>query len=410
MRILALNCGSSSLKYRLIAMPEEVELAGGEAQRLGTRTADTSSIVHRAEGREQSLREPMSDHAAAFARVVNLLSRDHLEPDALGHRVVHGGHRFRAPVRVDQHVIDELDGLSDLAPLHNPPAVGLIRECRVSHPSLRQVVVFDTAFHATIPDYARTYTLPRDLARRHGLHKYGFHGTSHQYVTEEAARFLARSSSDLNLVSCHLGSGGASLCAVVRGRSRDNTMGYSPLQGLMMSTRCGDLDSAVTLALLSHACGDSDIVDRLLNTRSGVLGMSGVSSDIRDVLSRLTPAGDGDPRSRRTLEAYLWRIRKYLGSYLAVTAPTDAVVFTDTIGEQVHAVRQAVCSGMEAFGLEIDPVLNRSLKALPADVSAKRSRTRILVIATNEELAIARRTFTALTDSTRSAPKTKGPT
>ncbi len=392
MNMLVLNCGSSSLKYRLIAMPAEQELAGGEAQRVGPPTAEPSRIIHRVQGRDtQTHFVPMPDHGTAFREIMTLLaSEPHLQVDAVGHRVVHGGDRFRQHTRVDDAAIRSLEEISDLAPLHNPRAVGLLKSCRERYPTLPQVAVFDTVFHSTIPEYARTYALPRHLREDCGIRKYGFHGISHQYVATEAARLLGRPLEQMNAVSCHLGSGGASLCAIVRGRSVDNSMGFSPLQGLIMSTRCGDLDPSVSLQLLALSNGDPDAVEKILNERSGVLGLSGSSADIRDALLRSPPEANAAARSSATAQTYLWRLRKYLGSYLAIVGKPHAVIFTDTIGETVPDVRWAMCSDLECFGVFMDADRNARAATLPADIAMDNSPVRVLVIATNEELAIAR--------------------
>ena len=401
MNVLVFNCGSSSLKYRLIAMPSEQELAGGEAQRVGPPTTQPSRIIHRQPGREQVHTVAMPDHAVAFDQVIRILTADPaLVPDAVGHRMVHGGTRFDHHARVTPEVLSGLDVIGHLAPLHNPPATVLVRACRGGYPSLPQVLVFDTAYHATIPAHARTYALPRALREELGLRKYGFHGTSHQYVAQEAARVLGRPIAELNAVSCHLGTGGASVCAIVQGQSVDNTMGYSPLQGLVMSTRSGDLDPAVVLRLLALHDGDGEAVERMLNKHSGVLGLSGVSSDIRDVLAGADSThGPGAPMDP-TAQVYTWRLRKYLGAYLTVVGRADAVIFTDTIGETVAPVRWAACADMGAFGLAIDPQRNRHPGPLPADVATDHSHVRILVIQTNEELAIAQATHSILAGAT----------
>ncbi len=405
--ILVLNCGSSSLKYRLLAMPGERELAAGEAQRIGPPTAEPARIVHREGGRESLRAVPMGSHADAFDQVMRLLADDpRLIPDAIGHRVVHGGARFSGPALIDGDAIGALQAIQGLAPLHNPPATALIEACRARYPSLPQVAVFDTAYHATIPERARTYALPRSLRDDLGIRKYGFHGTSHQYVVEEAARWLGRPLASFNAVSCHLGSGGASLCAVVGGRSMDNTMGYSPLQGLVMSTRCGDLDPALTLRLLADAGGNAASVEAVLNKASGVLGLSGISGDIRDVLTAASKTGGDARRMNRTAQVYLWRLRKYLGSYLAAVGRTDAIIFTDTIGESVPLVRWGVCVDMEFFGVKIDAQRNAQVAGLPADVAADSSRVRILVVQTNEELAIARGTYLAVRKAVGKRPRT----
>jgi acetate kinase len=393
--VLVLNCGSSSLKYRLIEMPAERELVAGEAQRVGPKTTERARIVHRELGQTEVVEADLPDHASAFQAVQELLQRrPEFSTDVLAHRVVHGGAWFTQHALIDQAALEKLSRTLALAPIHNPPAVGLIEACHRLFPALPQVAVFDTVYHATIPSEAREYALPREWVERLGFRKYGFHGTSHGYVVERAAEFLGIPLQNFNGVSCHLGSGGASLCAVVRGCSVDNTMGYSPLQGLVMSTRSGDLDPAVTLRLLARANGRAETVDRLLNRQSGMLGLSGVSADLRDVLSlaRNTPGELGD-RYRRAAEVYLWRLRKYLGAYLALVGNPHAVIFTDTIGELVPEVRAAVCGGLEVFGLELDQQRNRSSEELPADVATPESPVRILAIATNEELAIARKTY-----------------
>jgi acetate kinase len=264
---------------------------------VGPPTAEPSRIVHRAGGRGETVVVPMRSQAEAFAEVMKLLEAPELKPDAVGHRMVHGGSRFRENTLVVDDTLPALEEINELAPLHNPPQAALVAACRARYPGLPQVLVFDTAFHSTIPERARTYALPRDLSRELGLYKHGFHGTSHRYVAGEAAGFLGRPLGDLNAVSCHLGSGGASLCAIRGGISIDNTMGYSPLQGLVMSTRCGDLDPALTLRLLARSGGDPRAVEDLLNRKSGVLGLSGTTADIRDVLAAYAGPGAGDGSS-----------------------------------------------------------------------------------------------------------------
>ncbi|MHB9139913.1 MAG: acetate/propionate family kinase [Victivallaceae bacterium] len=398
MNVLVFNCGSSSLKYKIISMPGEQELAGGAAERVGPKTSEPSRIVHRYNGKAEIHQVEMRNHHESFLEIMKLLSKyPDLIPDAVGHRVVHGGKYFTGPVISDDSVLKKLEEIKDLAPLHNPPIMELMYACGKSYPALPQVPVFDTAFHSTIPDYAAAYPIPADICKKMNIRKYGFHGTSHQYVVEEAAKFLGISKDRINAVSCHLGSGGASLCAVSNGKSIDNTMGYSPLQGLVMSTRCGDLDPAISMQLLSLHENNNEEVDKILNRQSGVLGLSGYSSDIRDVFNSIASGGSHDERLLKTAEVYLWRIKKYLGAYLAVTGRVDAVIFTDTIGEEVPFVRANVCLDMEAFGLIIDHAGNNNVHKLPSDIAAANSPVKILVIATNEELAIARRTYETIT-------------
>ncbi len=389
MKILSLNCGSSSLKYRLYRWPDETELVGGEAVRIGPPTSEPAQISHRHKQETETHRIDMPDHATAFEAINDLLTDGGCEPDAIGHRMVHGGEEFTTHALVTDEVMSRLSSIEDLAPLHNPPAMRLLDSCRDLYTGIPQTVIFDTVFHATLPEPACTYALPRNLRRDLGLRKYGFHGISHQYVTQRTAKYLGISNDSFNAVSCHLGSGGASLCAVRNGQSVDNTMGFSPLQGLIMSTRCGDVDPAVVLKLLSRYQCDTQRVEDLLNRESGVLGLSGQSSDIRDVLHELDADDAHRDRLDDTLQSYMWRIRKYLGSYLTVAAPTNAIIFTDTVGEEVAEVRRAVCADLGACGIQLDHQKNEAPGSLPADIARDDSPVRVVVMPTNEELAIA---------------------
>ena len=328
---------------------------------------------------------------------MRLLERDpRLVPEAIGHRMVHGGAIFRDHVIVDETAFHHLEEVQDLAPIHNPPALRLLAACRQLYPKLPETVVFDTAFHSTIPPVARTYALPAELAHERGFRKYGFHGTSHHFVAQEAAKFLGMPLAELSAVSCHLGSGGASLCAIVGGKSVDNTMGYSPLQGLVMSTRSGDLDPAIALSLVARAQGDSRAIESLLNRRSGLLGLSGVSADIRDLVG-----GVRAPALALAAQVYLWRIRKYLGAYLLVTGRPHCLIFTDTIGEKLPYVRWAVTAGLEPLGVVLDARKNAAAPPLPVDLATPGSPVRILAIATNEEIAIARSSYALLAGAER---------
>ena len=315
-----------------------------------------------------------------------------------GHRMAHGGPNFKQHVILDDAVMAELERIQELAPIHNPPA-SLVAACRRLYPNLPETVVFDTVFHATIPEVARAYALPPILWPSTASASTAF-TARHQYVAQEAAKLLGVPFENLNAMSCHLGGGGASLCAIVNGRSIDNTMGYSPLQGLVMSTRSGDLDPAVALALLVREGGNSAAVEGLLNRKCGVLGLSGMSADIRDVVARAADGATADiDQLSVAAQVYLWRIRKYLGAYLTLVGGAHCVIFTDTIGEKVPYVRWAVTAGLQCFGLDIDPEKNDAVKALPADLSTPGSRVRILAVATNEEMAIARFSYGLLLHS-----------
>ena len=372
-------------------MPSGEELLGGEAQRIGSKTAEPSRIFHHISGREEIFTVKMDGYQEAFGEVMKIIGED-LVPDIFAHRLVQGGTVFRTDAIIERSSFPSLEKIKDLAPLHNPPVVGLIKECDRKYPDTPQAIILDTSFHSTIPEYAYSYLLPQSITDELGIRKYGFHGISHQYVSEEAAKFLNIPPEKFNGVSCHLGSGGASLCAIVDGRSVDNSMGFSPLQGLMMSTRSGDLDPAVILKMIAYSTGDFSKVSNILNKESGVLGMSGTSSDIRDIISKISY----DERSEITFDVYLWRIKKYLGSYLTVIGRKDAIIFTDTIGESIPAVRELVCANMDFFGMKLDNWKNNSITGYPIDIASPDSKVRILVMKTNEELAIARRAYQLL--------------
>ena len=389
MNILVFNSGSSSLKYKLFAMPEARELLGGEAQKVGPAMTASSRIVHRINRVETIHKVPMANPAAAFAEVMKLLTAEQAYPiDAIGHRMVHGGTFFTRETIVDEKVLGTMKQIQNLAPIHNPPSLQIVESCQAQYRSLKQVLVFDTAFHSTIPDYASCCPIPSKLCRKLGIRKYGFHGTSHEYVCRQAAEFLEIPFEQFNAVSCHLGSGGASLCAVRQGCSIDNTMGYSPLQGLIMSTRTGQLDAAIPLKLLSRDGSDFRSVSRFLNSHSGILGLSQKYSDIRDVLA------EKNENARAVTDAYLWRIQKYLGSYLLHVGDVHAVIFTDTIGETMASVRWEICANLSCFGIQVDYTANsgKQLK-LPADIASADSPVRVLVIQTDEEKAIATKTY-----------------
>jgi len=391
MNILTLNCGSSSLKFRIIGMPDEQELVSGEAQQVGPKTNRASRILIRENGNEDATDVAMPTLAVAFQEIMKLLERrPHLAPDAIAHRMVHGGSEFHSHVRLDSNVLKKLRVIQSMAPLHNPPATDVAEECMRLFPELPNAIIIDMAFHATIPAYAASYALPADLCAELGIRKFGFHGISHQYASEETARLLGKPVEELNAVCCHLGSGGASLCAIRNGKSIDNTMGYSPLQGLVMSTRSGDLDPALTLKILAQKSGDPEKVSGLLNKTSGMLGLSGFSADIRDVMSKAASKKQVFGQDEIATQVYLWRIRKYLGAYLTVVGEPDAVVFTDTIGELVPDVRLGACAGMDCFGLKIDKEKNRAVAEFPADISTADSAIKIFVVRANEELAMAR--------------------
>ncbi len=393
MNILVFNCGSSSLKYKMISMPEGKELFGGEVQRIASKTAKPSEIIHEAEGTKEIFVEDIKSHLEAFSEVMNIIEKKgYNKPDIFAHRLVKGSNQIGKDALLDEASFSFLEDLKELAPIHNPPIIEVIKACKENYPEVPQAVVLDTSFHLTIPDYAYMYALPQNLCKELGIRKFGFHGISHQYVSEEASKYLNIPLEKFNAISCHLGSGGASLCAIKGGKSIDNTMGFSPLQGLVMSTRCGNLDPSVLLKMLAYEEGDFSKVNKILNKKSGVLGLSGISSDIRDIIK----AKEKDKKSAATLEIYLWRIKKYLGSYLTVLGKVDAIIFTDTIGETVPLIRELVCRNMDFFGIEIDEMKNRNVEKYPSEISSIESKIKIVVVKTNEELSIAKRACTLL--------------
>lgn len=386
MRILVFNCGSSSLKYKLIEIPEEKIVAGGEAQCVGVTTSAPSVIYHRLNDTEEQIKVKMKNHASAFNAIMKILKHDNkLHFDAVGHRVAHGG-KYKDSLIITTDTIKNLNELNKLAPIHNPVAIEVIEEMQIKYPNLPQFAVFDTAYHSTIPKHIYTYPLPLELIKETGIRKYGFHGTSHNFVVKETAKFLKIPLKEFNAVSCHLGSGGASLCAVINGKSVDNTMGFSPLQGLIMNTRCGDLDPGMTMHILSSE--NADTTENILNRKSGIIGLSDISSDIRDIISDKSKS-----ISQKTERIYLWRIKKYLGAYLTVVRSPHAIIFTDTIGETNPYIREKLCSDMSVFGIEIDKNKNTSTEKFPVDISSETSKVKIIVIETNEELEIARKSL-----------------
>jgi acetate kinase len=331
---------------------------------------------------------PLPDHRTAAAAVLAHLRKRGIVLDAIGHRFVHGGARFQAPVVITDEVLPDLAACNRLAPIHNPNSLSVIHLCRAELPGVMQYAAFDTAFHATLPEAAYRYALPLALADRCGFRKFGFHGLSYEYVTQEAARVLNRPVEELRIIACHLGTGGSSVAAIDGGRSVETSMGYSPLPGLIMSTRSGDLDPSIVLALIVEHGYAPETVDRLLNRESGLIGISGSSSDLFELM-RLDEAGD--PRARLAVAMYVHRLRSYIGSYAAVLGGFDVLAFTDDIGVRGWQVRERACAGLAWCGVLLDAEANRRA---PADavtvVSAVESRVTVLSVPTDEEIVIAR--------------------
>ena len=386
-----MNCGSSSIKYQLLEMSSERRLATGVVERIGEAEP---RLRQRARGNQEELRAVAArDHREAFRHVAEALrgaealgSREALA--AVGHRVVHGGERFHAPTLLDPAACRALRELSPLAPLHNPANLVGIEICLAAFPQVPQVAVFDTAFHQTLPPRAFRYAVPEDWYRRYGVRRYGFHGVSHRYVAERAAAELGRPLESLNLITLHLGNG-ASAAAIEAGRCIDTSMGLTPLEGLVMGSRSGDLDPAVPLYLERVADLAPEEVDRALNQDSGLRGLCG-SNDVREILGR---EAAGDESARLALEIYAYRLRKYLGAYAAVLDRLDAVVFTGGVGENAPRIRELACAGLERLGIALDAERNRNASGETCEIGRSGLAARVLVVRTDEELQIARETI-----------------
>ena len=392
--VLVINSGSSSLKYALLDPDKPIPLASGLVERIGE---EDSRILHTGTVEDAASRSevarPVSDHRAAFSLVHEALTSAGVlagsDLVAVGHRVVHGGGRFSEPVLIDDHVEAAIEECIPLAPLHNPANLLGIRAARAAFPTMPQVAVFDTAFHATLPPAAYTYAIDRRVAAEQSLRRYGFHGTSHRYVSRVAATVLGRDPDQVDVITLHLGNG-ASACAVQAGRSVETSMGMGPLEGLVMGTRSGDLDPTVVLALLKSGMTAHD-VDNLLNKRSGMKGLCGVN-DLREIAVR---AAGGDDAAIVAREVYVHRIRKYIGAYLAVLGGADALVFTAGVGENDAWVREHSCSGLDRLGVVLDPDKNMVLgpRGSVSTISTSDSAVTILVVPTDEEREIAHQTL-----------------
>jgi acetate kinase len=399
MKVLVLNSGSSSVKYQLFGSEDWAVLAAGAITRIGEAQSELKGSWVGPQGERESCRETaaIADHEAGLARIVARLRdsgvlADLRELGAVGHRVVHGGEDFHRPTLVDDAVVAAIRGMIPLAPLHNPANLAGIEVARRLFPGVPQVAVFDTAFHQTMPPPAYRYAIPEDLYREHRVRRYGFHGTSHGYVAERAARFLGKPLARCNLITLHLGNG-ASATAIKAGASVDTSMGLTPLEGLVMGTRCGDIDPAIHFYIANNLGLDNAALDDLLNRRSGLLGLCGVN-DMREIQQR---AAAGDERARLAVEVFCHRLRKYLGAYYAELGRVDAVVFTGGIGENDPLTRARSCSGLEALGIHLDEQANASAERGERAISSAESPVKLLVIPTNEELEIAREALAAVT-------------
>lgn len=391
MKILVVNCGSSSLKYQLFDMNGEQVLAKGIVERIGI---DGMLVHQKGENDKVKIPNDIPNHKIAIELVIKTLISEDLgvlkdikEIEAVGHRVVHGGEEFSQSVLIDENVMATIRKCIELAPLHNPPNIMGIEACSEVLPGVKQVAVFDTAFHQTMPEKSYIYGLPYEAYEKYSVRRYGFHGTSHKYVAQQAAQMLGKDLSETKLITCHLGNG-ASICAIDGGKSVDTSMGFTPLEGLVMGTRCGDIDPAIVFYLMNKTGLDTSGMNDFVNKKSGVLGISGVSSDFRDIEDA---AAEGNKRAQLALDIFAQRVRKYIGAYSAVLGGVDAVVFTAGLGENSPETREEVLKGFEYLGLEIDLELNK-VRGKARNFSKEGSKVQALVIPTNEELMIARDT------------------
>ncbi|MFA5524764.1 MAG: acetate kinase [Tissierellales bacterium] len=392
MKILVINCGSSSLKYQLLDMSNEFVLAKGLAERIGI---EGSRIKHKPTSKEDVLIEkPMDNHKIALEIVLGAIvdpnhgvikSMDEIV--AVGHRVVHGGEKFAESVLIDDEVMKTIEDCVELAPLHNPPNIIGIEACKELMPNTPMVAVFDTAFHQTMAPDNYIYPIPYKYYEKYKIRRYGFHGTSHKYVSQRAAELLGKDIGDLNIITCHLGNG-SSVCAVQHGKSMDTSMGFTPLEGLAMGTRSGDIDPAIIPFIMDKENITFEQVNDMLNKESGVLGISGLSSDFRDLE---IATEEGNEKAKLALDVFVNRVKKYVGAYVATMCSIDALVFTAGIGENSGYIREKICEGLECLGIKIDPALN-DIRGKEAQLNKDLTTTSIFVIPTNEELMIARDT------------------
>ena len=396
MNILVFNPGSSSVKYRLISMPGEKDLITGEAERVGIKTQGASFITHIVLGVKRIINIDMPDHSTAFKSIMKVITEDgvmnnELKITAFAHRFVHPGNLYAKTARVEEHDLKKLKTTFDLAPIHNPVSHSFMEMCRDFSREIPQYAVFDTAFHSQIPPENYTYALPAKLAKEYGIRRVGFHGISHKFVTTEAAWFLKRDFDLQKIISCHLGTGGASICAVKDGHSIHNTMGLTPLEGLIMNTRSGDIDTGVLFRLIANEELTVKQADEMLNKKSGVLGIFGTSSDLRDAVKIMRK----DKNAAFAFNMFIRRVKKYIGYYSLLLKKPDILIFTDSLGVSVPLIREKVCEAMEVFGIKLDKKKNNGYESGIKDISSEKSTARILVVPTNEEIMIAREAYGA---------------
>ena len=390
MKILVLNCGSSSIKYALYNMDDQSVMTSGGAERVGLDGAFVK--VKLANGEKKQIMHDMPEHTEGVKFIFSLLTDPEIgvikslkEINAVGHRMVHGGEKFAQSVVITPEVIKAFEEVSDLAPLHNPANLKGIRAVEELMPGLPQVGVFDTAFHQTMPAYSFMYALPYEVYEKYGVRRYGFHGTSHRYVSARVCEYLGVDYKSQRIITCHIGNGG-SLAAVKNGKCMDTTMGLTPLEGIMMGTRSGDVDGGAVTFLEKKLGLNPDQMSDLLNKKSGVAGVSGVGSDMRDLEAAVNA---GNERAKLATDMYNYKIKKYVGAFAAAMGGVDIIVFTAGVGENQASMREAVCADMEYMGVKLDNALNATIRGKEAVISAPDSKVKVVVIPTDEELMIA---------------------
>ena len=390
MKVLVLNCGSSSIKYKLLDMVTNEELGAGGVEKIGMKGSFLKHV--RRDGQKVILKGEILEHQIGIEYILGVLTSEKHgaiksleEIDAVGHRVVHGGEQFNSSVLITDDVIQKIVECIDIAPLHNPPNLAGIRAIEELLPSVPQVAVFDTAFHQSMPEYAYMYGIPYSLYKKYGIRRYGFHGTSHRYVSKRACEFLGLDYHKTKMITAHIGNG-CSVCAVKNGKSVDTSMGFTPVEGLMMGTRSGDVDLGVVTFLMEKEMIGSSSISTLFNKHSGVLGISGISSDMRDIENAIA---EGNERAKLALDMYEYRIKKYIGSYAAALEGFDVLVFTGGVGENQTRTRQVVCDSLGFMGVKIDNELNAKSRGKEVLLSTPDSTIKVVVIPTDEEYMIA---------------------
>ena len=397
MKILVLNCGSSSIKYALYNMDDKSVMTSGGAERVGLDGAFVK--VKMPDGTKKQIMHDIPEHTEGVKFIFSLLTDPEIgviksldEIDAVGHRMVHGGEKFNKSVVINDEVLKTFKECIDLAPLHNPANLKGVEAVSELMPGLPQVGVFDTAFHQTMPAHSYLYAIPYDLYKQYGVRRYGFHGTSHRYVSQRVCDFLGVKYEDKKIITCHIGNGG-SIAAVENGRCVDTSMGLTPLEGLMMGTRSGDIDAGAVTFLQKKLGLDADGMSDLLNKKSGILGVTGISSDMREIEDAIE---HGNERAKMGLDMYNYRIRKYIGAYAAAMGGCDIIVFTAGVGENQYSTREAACEGLEYMGVKLDVEKNKTIRGEEAVISTPDSKVTVCVIPTDEELMIATDTMNLL--------------